>query len=272
MIEPRDEELSSIYRDTQAPGPPQRVDDNILAASRRVAGVRPRSLRTSFLPRWGAPVALAATVILTFTLTLMVYEQQSDVDMMPSIQGDRAAQRAGPSAQSRPEEKKPAAPAAAKPILKSEARHDAGGAFVPDAPGAARESSAPRRMPDARQAPAPQAPRKSEQAAEPRQLYEPSPLQKRERMNAPQPLQTAPAAPAANAGSRSDAAVPPPGAGTVSGVAGRVAASEEKQRSPENWIEDIRRLKAQGKTFEVERELTEFKRRYADYRLPEDLR
>jgi hypothetical protein len=44
------------------------------------------------------------------------------------------------------------------------------------------------------------------------------------------------------------------------------------ERSPGTWLEDIRKLKAQGRTAEVERELAEFKRRYPDYRLPEDLR
>src|SRR5205809_2983 len=38
MIERRDEELSHIYRGAEGPRPPQRVDDNILAASQRVAG------------------------------------------------------------------------------------------------------------------------------------------------------------------------------------------------------------------------------------------
>ena len=43
-------------------------------------------------------------------------------------------------------------------------------------------------------------------------------------------------------------------------------------RSPQAWIEDIRRLKADGKTGEAALELAEFRARYADYVLPEDLR
>jgi len=76
MIEQRDEELSRIYRDADGPRPPQRVDDNILAASQRVAGPR----RAGFAHRWGVPVALAATVLVTSTLALMVYERQSGLD------------------------------------------------------------------------------------------------------------------------------------------------------------------------------------------------
>ena len=47
---------------------------------------------------------------------------------------------------------------------------------------------------------------------------------------------------------------------------------EANERAPEKWLEDIRKLKAEGKATEAERELVEFKKRYPDYRLPEDLR
>jgi hypothetical protein len=43
-------------------------------------------------------------------------------------------------------------------------------------------------------------------------------------------------------------------------------------RPPQAWIEDIRKLKAEGKAEEASRELAEFRTRYADYVLPEDLR
>jgi len=84
MIEPRDEELSRIYRDAEALEPPQRVDDNILAASRRVAGAKPRSARAGFTRRWGMPVALAATVAVTSTLMLMEFERQSGLETIIS--------------------------------------------------------------------------------------------------------------------------------------------------------------------------------------------
>jgi hypothetical protein len=43
------------------------------------------------------------------------------------------------------------------------------------------------------------------------------------------------------------------------------------QRSPEAWLEDIRRLKAQGRDEEAAAELAEFRKRYPDYALPADL-
>jgi len=42
-------------------------------------------------------------------------------------------------------------------------------------------------------------------------------------------------------------------------------------RPPEEWIEEIRRLKAQGRDADAATELAEFRRRYPEYPLPVDL-
>jgi len=42
-------------------------------------------------------------------------------------------------------------------------------------------------------------------------------------------------------------------------------------RSPEEWIVEIRRLKAEGRESDATAELAEFRRRYPDYVLPTDL-
>jgi hypothetical protein len=281
MIEPRDEELSRIYRDAEAPVPPQRVDDNILAASRRVAGAKPRSAPVGFARRWGAPVALAATVVVTSTLTLMVLERQSDVDATAP-----AAQRADQPSKSKPAELKPAARAPAAPVARAEARRDRAeerrsessvsserlvtgqrgfAADVPRAPETLRKHE------EARSAPAAAAPFSSERSGADQQA--PSPDAQR----APEALRQAPRAPAAagltgDANTLRESASTLQRAGVLSAPAGRAAVSEAKERTPEKWLEDIRKLKTQGKTAEVERELAEFKKRYPDYRLPEDLR
>src|SRR5712691_1487755 len=108
MIERRDEELSRIYRDADGPRPPQRADDNILAASQRVAGPRPAG--AWFARRWGTPVALAATVLVTFTLALMVFERESGLDTMAP-----KAPRADRPAKVEPPEPKRAQPSPAGP-------------------------------------------------------------------------------------------------------------------------------------------------------------
>jgi hypothetical protein len=55
-------------------------------------------------------------------------------------------------------------------------------------------------------------------------------------------------------------------------AANRPAVPEAKERTPEKWLEDIRKLKTEGKAAEAERELAEFKKRHPEYRVPEDLR
>jgi hypothetical protein len=291
MIEPRDEELSRIYRDAQAPVPPQRVDDNILAASRRVAGVGPRSARSGFARRWGTPVALAATVVVTFTLTLVAFEQRTGMDtaMSEAPVANRASNvlSVEPKLADRleslsPAELQPAAPTPTRPAVaarrdRSEQRATGNAApsvplgtgrpdFVPEVP---RTSEVLRKREEAKPAAA-AAPATNLQSNEGSAVAQPAPLPEAPR--SAETLRQMQRAPAAAAGSLRDSASTPQAADAVSGVASRLAAPEVKERTPEKWLEDIRRLKTEGKTAELERELNEFKKRYPDYRLPEDLR
>lgn len=80
-------------------------------------------------------------------------------------------------------------------------------------------------------------------------------------------------APAAAPAASPSAEAASTGAAAVGAIAaGRIAAPEAKERTPEKWLEDIRRLKSQGRTADAERELAEFRKRYPDYALPEDIR
>ncbi len=47
--------------------------------------------------------------------------------------------------------------------------------------------------------------------------------------------------------------------------------TSEAARSPEEWLEEIRRLKAQGRDADAAAELAEFRRRHPEYPLPVDL-
>ena len=257
MSEPRDRELSRIYRDADAPEPPQRIDDAILAASRRAAGAGPRSARTGLARRWHMPVALAASVILAVTLTLMVLEQPSEPETMQSVpvMRDPAAPGAGAPAQLPSAESRPAVPAAAKPMPKAATRRDAGGKRPGERTDEGAGAGAPAFVADV--------PRAPEVVRESRQLREP------QRMP-PQATQPAPAAAASETGPARGAS--PALQGGARDEARRSRSAETGERSPQAWLEDIRRLKAQGRMPEAERELAAFKRRYPDYRLPEDFR
>ena len=49
-------------------------------------------------------------------------------------------------------------------------------------------------------------------------------------------------------------------------------ASKAAERTPQSWIEDIRKLVADGKLEQADREIADFKKRYPDFALPNDLR
>jgi hypothetical protein len=99
------------------------------------------------------------------------------------------------------------------------------------------------------------------------------------RRSAVQRLQSAPAPAAVPAPAPAPMAKPDPSreralADRPAGRLEREAASgraEQKVRTPEEWLEDIRRLKTQGRTEDVAKELAGFRKRYPDYKLPADL-
>ena len=280
MIERRDEELCHIYRDAEGPRPPQRVDDNILAASQRVASTVRRPAGFGFSRRWGTPVALAATVLVTFTLALMVFERQSGLDAIapkapgavrPAKVSPAEATRASPAEPKRveaagkspPVEIQHAAPAA--PIAQTAAPLDRAKQRTVETAlsGERRGTGQPARVPAI--PPGVEILRKSEEA---------KPLPDAQRVfEAQQPIRPAQApaaAPAPGANTLRESASAVQGAVAVGGLAGRAAVSEAKER--EKWLADIRKLKTEGKAIEAERDLVEFKKRYPDYILPEDLR
>ena len=72
----------------------------------------------------------------------------------------------------------------------------------------------------------------------------------------------------------SDGEAPSPALGGQSAPApatARADAAEKADRSPEQWLTEIRKLKQAGKMAEVEASLVEFRKRYPQHSVPEDL-
>ncbi len=296
MIERRDEELCHIYRDAEGPRPPQRVDDNILAASQRVASTVRRPAGFGFSRRWGTPVALAATVLVTFTLALMVFERQSGLDAIaPKAPGAVRPAKVSPAEATRAS---PAEPKRVEALARSPVAEPPRADSPQKSPSVALPHPAPAPV-----APNPQAAPRSDKVKPPtvetalsgerratgqparvpaippgveilRKGEETKPLPDAQRVfEAQQPIRPAQApaaAPAPGANALQESAATLQGAGAVGGLTSRIAVSEAKER--EKWLADIRKLKTDGKATEAERELAEFKKRYPDYILPEDLR
>jgi len=258
MNDPHDNDLSRIYKEGAWPEPSRQIDEAILSASRRAARAR-----HPLVWRWAPPLALAATVVLTFTLVLRVYEERP---------GERIASPALPVAPSLPGAEKRAPPAAkeeksAAPLRA--ASEQSAPVSTPAAPPLALKKQAPeaargdraqggleQRVREA--APAAQG-RRSETQIQPlsaplHSSEPPSPV-------TPQPA-AATSAPVVSGGAANDAA--------TGGIV--IRRSDSPERTPQTWLDDIRKLKAQGRTEEAERELAQFRKRYPDYPLPDDLR
>lgn len=229
-------------------------------------------MRPSFARRWSAPVALAATVVLAVTMTLDMFRERPQMDTtLPPVPDEVVAPDAIAPPKATSSELKQAAPALPRatarrdetqqPVRESapSAVHLGAGrqGFASDAP---RAADALRKRGDPKPASLPSAPGTSPHLRE-----RPGVGIEAAELNA---LQAPAAAPAASP--RPEAASV--SAGVVSATAGRVVAPEANRRTPEKWLEDIRRLRSQGKTADAERELSEFRKRYPDYALPEDLR
>jgi hypothetical protein len=88
------------------------------------------------------------------------------------------------------------------------------------------------------------------------------------RIQAPAPVKPAQPATASEASPVASSIAAP--RSTVRGALANEAKPAE--RSPQKWIEDIRKLMAEGKFEDVGGELAQFRKRYPDYPLPEDLR
>jgi len=81
-----------------------------------------------------------------------------------------------------------------------------------------------------------------------------------------------PTAPNAEAAPAPQAQAQPLASGSASISALQMAPVSKAERTPQAWIDDIRKLVKEGKLQEADAEIERFKKRYPDYVLPEDMR
>lgn len=114
---PRDEALSRLYReqaDRDRTGPPAALDARLLAAAREAIATPRRPARAP-LPWWRrlvVPVSLAAVLLVSATLTLMVHDERQKLEA-PAPPAPHAPETA-------PSGAAPAAPPARAPVLRQE--------------------------------------------------------------------------------------------------------------------------------------------------------
>jgi hypothetical protein len=304
MSEPdsRDPRLDAAYRDAATDEPPAAIDERIRAAARRAVAAGPQSLEAraraeaqrSWIARWRVPVSIAATVVVAVTLSYMVQDEtvkKAPIDGLPRSTSPQAV------AVAPVEDAKAPVPAAAQtPDLAQVER----AAKVASQRGAAADTKSANLLerdtterPPSISAPAradgPAANGMLAKEAERRQaageLASPASPPPPQARIAPAETHATPAA-AASAPPPAPMAKPAP-ARDLAEPAGRDRAfadrpgrmergaasysAEQKPRTPEEWLEELRRLKAAGRTDELAKELVEFRKRFPDYKLPADL-
>ena len=281
----RDARLDRLYREAAREAPPAHLDAPILAAARREVGARPRSL-TSTLRRWHVPFSIAAVVIVSVSLVILVSEEggeQVGPAPVPAV-APIAEQPVAPAPQPAPataarEAAQPQATAPAPP--RRESREDAS---VPAALGKLADSARPEPgPPEALGAGAVVTPESGARLL-------------------PQPFLAAPRV------AEERAASPPAEAGTAGRKAGAPAVATEplvarsavdapqaksmaramatkppeqdrltvwhgfEKEPPQKWLARIEELRRQGRAAEAEEMLSEFKRRFPELPLPPDSR
>jgi hypothetical protein len=245
MADERDPQVSQRYRELGAEEPPRALDEAILAASRRAVESRPAPLvGPGGRRRWYFPVAAAAVITLAVAVTVQVERQQPDEAVIASAPVEERKQQAF---------KAPARVDEAKPVQKP-AR--APKAFTPEPPPAAapapQNAEAMRDLAKSNQAPAEDRARGDAAPASPPVVAQaapaPAPEPARREMESPRPQASAAA-----------------GARTMGQL-------QSKIESPDAWIERIADLRKQDKHDEADKALEEFRERYPDYRLTDEMK
>lgn len=278
-----DPQLAGIYRAGGEPQPPAHLDDAIRAAARRAVQAGPRRNADRFR-RWSVPLSLAAVIVLSVTVVTMMREEGADrwvaddVRSLPSApsarvdQPDRAATEpvrpAAPAVTAK--EAAPSPPAlAAAPAEKPQAADKTVAGLAekrerdrPAAPPAAEISAlgqsaapaasaaAPAGAMEDRAAPAPAAPRALRRSAPAAAMAEAS--RSEESMVAKQASSM--------------------GAAALAKSRGDALWQDLEQEPAGKWLERLRELRRDGRNEDFARLAAEFRRRFPDAVLPEDLR
>jgi hypothetical protein len=299
----RDTRLQQRWHDERGDEPSASLDVSLRAAAREAVSGRPPA-RPGVASRWRVPLSIAAIVVVSATVTLMVADERAH------LPGDATRRPPAPSSAQQPAERSPAAAApqekdavqratsgavapvgitdraveAAKPDREEVHAPPPGAASVAEeAPAAvgsgaaakAERRAAPPAAPEPGFVPAPPAEatgalRDEVRAQEaPARAAAPATASPRA---APE-LHEAPSGAAGDIQSQRESAgrarleQAAPAAKSVQGQDAELAAEADPQR----WIERIRALRAAGKLQEAEESLREFRKRYPDFRLPPDL-
>jgi len=249
-----DAQLAAAYRAAAGEQPPAHLDEAIRAAARREAGAGPR--RVSRLRAWRVPVSLAAVVVLSVTVVLMVREEGGDrlepephpVTATPQAAMERAVPEIAPPPVS------PATPARTAPA---------------PATGGAPSGTAPQPLAKA----VPETGQQAVSGPAPAAALEDAAAGSRRESDAPRPMmRSAPAPVAADAasGHATRPAAAPAAAMSAAVPAQRALWQDLLNEPAEKWIQRIGEWRRAGRTADADALSAEFRKRFPDRQLPDE--
>jgi len=264
-----DPKLSRLYRETSTEDPSPAIDAAILAAAKNRVSKSQRQVR-SLWSRWMLPVSAMATLVLGISITFLVEREH------PETTDDSLIRQSAPRAESPPTE-------LVTESVKAKTA-DGGPAAVSaknEVPAVAAPANAPvprpaELVPSATSAPSadfrsekklvfPVAPNE----AAPALPSIPGSFPVESRTKATEPRRVGESNVSSGAAARALGAAP--AAASADSVEAAPMRLQETQRSPEAWLDDIRRLNEEGRVKEAEEQLVQFRKAYPAHPIPENL-
>ena len=249
-----DAQLAADYRRAAEEMPPAALDERIRAAARREVGAGPR--RASRRPAWQVPLSLAAVVLLSVTVVLMMRDggvDRVEPEWLPPPVGVVAPQRAAEPAADRRAVETPR-PAAAPPAAPSAT----GVQQVNPAPAETAPSALAKALP-LTDSPPPDAARLSGDASAERNA---APVREAARPM----LRSAPAGVAADAAAGPSLRAP---AALSAPVPERPLWHDLLNEPAEKWAQRIVEWRRAGRSADADLLVAEFRRRFPDQTLPD---
>src|SRR5688572_15709738 len=243
-----DDDISRRYRELAREEPPRHLDDAIRAAARRAVHTRPAPLVVpSGRQRWYFPLAAAAIIVLAVAVTMHVEREQPDPEAVYASKAESSAPAEPPPAARKAEPPRVFAPDP-KPAPSQELKQDA--TAESRAPGARRENAPLTDLQKAQTPPPPPA----AAPAPPQDTIGRASESARADTQAARQRQASPAA-------------PEPAAGALSS-----AIANYQTLPPEQVLQGIADLRRQGRHDEADKALAEFRKRFPDYQISEEMR
>jgi len=174
-------ELRARYREASVEEPSSALDEAIRAQARRAVGARPRSAGSPFsLSTWRLPLSLAAMLVLSVTLTVMVTRQDRRLPSADESGARRSAPAAEPPAAA-PQPAHPSADEKENAPMRQEYSRESSGPARSEAPRLKKDvTPSPQQSAPADEMP-PQSLQKPAQPFPAAPIAQPSPAQKAER-------------------------------------------------------------------------------------------